>query len=117
MDTKANAECQLNKSENNITQVCHESAVLYFCPETEDIVVIPAQDAGDFETHYLEMLGCVDEFHQANHVYSTAVEKYGQQRQQAGADMDTLTAEVVAAETTLEKKGSVAGKTQRGRNQ
>lgn len=104
MDTKANAECQLNKSENNITQVCHESAVLYFRPETEDIVVIPAQDAGDFETHYLEMLGCVDEFHQANHVYSTAVEKYGQQRQQAGADMDTLTAEVVAAETTLEKK-------------
>ncbi|AVE76336.1 hypothetical protein [Klebsiella michiganensis] len=104
MDTKANAECQLKKSENNITQVCHESGVLYFRPETEEIIVVPAQDAGDFETHCLEMLGCVDEFHQANRAYSTAVEKYGQQRQQAGVDIDSLTAEVVAAENTLEKK-------------
>ncbi|EOV6158930.1 hypothetical protein [Enterobacter ludwigii] len=104
MDTKANAECQLSKSENNITQVCHESGVLYFRPETEEIIVVPAQDAGDFETHCLEMMGHVDEFHQANHAYSSAVEKYGLQRQQAGIDIDSLIAEVVAAETTLEKK-------------
>src|SRR5699024_1546410 len=58
----------------------------------------------DFETHCLEMLGRVDEFHQANHAYSVAVEKYGLQRQQAGVDIDSLVAEVVAAETSLEKK-------------
>lgn len=104
MGTKANAECQLNKSDNNITQASHESGVLYFRPETEEIIVVPAQDAGDFETHCLEMLGRVDEFHQANYAYSAAVEKYGQQRQQADADIDSLTAEVVVAETTLEKK-------------
>ncbi|GAB0878961.1 hypothetical protein ZA09F31_44290 [Escherichia coli] len=104
MDIKADAECQLNKSEANIIQVCHESGMLYFRPETEEIIVVPAEDAGDFETHCLEMLGRVDEFHQANHAYSVAVEKYGLQRQQAGVDIDSLVAEVVAAETSLEKK-------------
>ena len=104
MDAKANAECQLNKSEDNIAKACHESGILYFRPETEEIIVVPAQDAGDFETHCLELLGHVDEFHQANHAYSAAVENYGRQKQQAGADIDSLTADIVAAEMTLEKK-------------
>ncbi|HEM0129378.1 TPA: ATPase, partial [Escherichia coli] len=90
MDIKADAECQLNKSEDNIIQVCHESGMLYFRPETEEIIVVPEEDAGDFETHCLDMLGRVDEFHQANHAYSAAVEKYGLQRQQAGVDNDSL---------------------------
>lgn len=104
MDTNAKAVCQLNKSENNITQVCHESGVLYFRPETEEIIVIPAQDAGDFESHCLDMLESVDEFHQADHAYSSAIEKYGVQRQQTGTDTDAQAAEVVAAENTLEEK-------------
>ncbi|GLR10601.1 ATPase [Mixta theicola] len=101
---KANAECQLNKADNNITKVCHESGLLYFRPETEEIIVVPPQDAGDFESHCLDMLGRVDEFHQANHAYSAALEKYGQQRQQPGTNIDSPAAEVVAAENTLEKK-------------
>lgn len=101
---KANAECQLNKAEGNITKVCHESGLLYFRPETEEIIVVPAKDAGDFESHCLDMLGRVDEFHQANHAYSAAVEKFGQQRAQPAARVDSQAAAVVAAETTLEKK-------------
>lgn len=104
MDTKANAACQLNKSDNNMTRVCHESGILYFRPETEEIIVVPLQDAGDFESHCLDMLGSVDEFHQANHAYSAAIENYGQQKKQPGMDIESQAAEVVAAETTLEKK-------------
>lgn len=104
MDTNENAECQLSKEENNITQVCHESGMLYFRPETEDIIVVPSQDAGDFESHCLDMLGRVDEFHRANHAYSVAIEKYGRQKQQPGADIDSQAAAVAVAESTLEKK-------------
>lgn len=100
----ADAECQLNKSENNIVQVCHESGVLYFRPETEEIIVVPALDAGDFETHCLDMLGRVDEYHQASHAYSTAIEKYGQQRQLPGVSTEPQAAEVIAAELLLENK-------------
>ncbi|MBH1928636.1 ATPase [Serratia rubidaea] len=106
MDTKnkANAECQLNKSDSNITKVCHGSGMLYFRPETEEIIVVPSQEAGEFEAHCLDMMGHVDEFHQANHVYSAAIEKYGQQKQQPGVNLDSQAAEVVAAENDLEKK-------------
>ncbi|MFI8415940.1 ATPase [Serratia sp. NPDC078593] len=106
MDTinKPDAECQLNKSDDNVTQVCHESGILYFRPETEEIIVVPAHEAGEFETHCLDMLGRVDEFHQAKQTYSAAIEKYGLQRQQPGADISSQAAEVVAAENTLEKK-------------
>ncbi len=105
MDTKANAECQLNKSDNNITKAHHESGILYFRPETEEIIVVPAEDAGEFESHCLEMMKCVDEFHQANHAYSTAIEQYGLQRQKPGMnDTQSQAKEVVAAETALDKK-------------
>lgn len=105
MDTKANAECQLNKSDNNITKAHHESGILYFRPETEEIIVVPAQDAGEFESHCLEMMKCVDEFHQAKHAYSTAIEQYGLQRQKPGMnDTQSQVKEVVAAETALDKK-------------
>lgn len=101
---KADAECLLNKTENNITQVCHESGVLYFRPETEEIIVIPSQEAGDFEAHCLDMAGCVDDFHQANQAYSAAIEKYGLQRAQPGGNAEPQAAEVVAAENELENK-------------
>jgi hypothetical protein len=104
MDTNANGECQLNQSDNNITQVCRESGVLYFRPETQEIVIVLAQEAGDFESHCLDMLRRVDEFHQASHAYSAAIEKYGQQRQQPDTDIDAQAAGVVAAECALEKK-------------
>jgi hypothetical protein len=105
METKAAAECQLNKSDDNVIKAYHESGMLYFRPQTEEVIVVEAQDAGEFESHCLEMMKCVDEFHQANHAYSAAIEKYGLQRQKPGMhDTDAQAAEVFAAETALDKK-------------
>lgn len=108
MDTKnkADGECWLNKSDDNIVKVYHKSGMLYFRPETEEIIVVPPQEAGDFEAHCLDMLGHVDEFHKANDAYSAALEKYRQQRQEPGMMLNAEPgeAEVIAAENEREKK-------------
>lgn len=109
MDTKdsAKAQCQLNKSDNNIEPALHESGMLYFRPETEEIIFVPQSEAGEFENHWRDMLARVDHFHQANHAYSAAIEEYGQQKMRPGItqlDLDAQVKNVVEAETALDKK-------------
>ncbi|MDR3432721.1 MAG: ATPase [Rouxiella aceris] len=71
------AEGQIAKNESHAVVAYHESGQLYFKPDTEELIIIPDSEAGEFENHWRELLTCVDQFHQAGEYYSSSLEQYG----------------------------------------
>jgi len=71
------AEGQLNKSENSAVQVEHESTLIYFQPDTEELVLLAESASHEFDEHWTDLLLCVDDHHKANENYSSLIEKYG----------------------------------------
>ncbi|MDI9220486.1 ATPase [Pantoea sp. EA-12] len=71
------AEGQLNKSENSVVQVEHESSLIYFRPDTEELVLLAESASHEFDEHWTDLLLCVDNHHKANENYSSLIEKYG----------------------------------------
>lgn len=70
------AEGQLNKSENSAVQVEHESTLIYFQPDSEELVFLAESAGGEFDQHWSELLLCVDTIHQADEQYQSLIEKY-----------------------------------------
>lgn len=71
------AEGQLNKAENSVVQAEHTTPLVYFKPDSQELVLLAETVSGDFDTHWREMALCVDDFHKANEHYSSMIEQYG----------------------------------------
>ncbi|WP_255485549.1 ATPase [Cronobacter sp. JZ38] len=71
------AQNTLSKSDGNIVNAYHASAVVYFRPDTEELVVLTEDACDDFDRHWGELLAAVNDVHEAGKAYSSAVENYG----------------------------------------
>ncbi|CAG8870528.1 hypothetical protein PS627_04028 [Pseudomonas fluorescens] len=97
------AESKTSKMDSEVI-VHHQSAQCYFRPDTEEFVFVADDEAGNFETHWREMLTSMDAFHTARARYCSALEMYAQgmqpgfQSPAAGREEDP----VEAAERELE---------------
>lgn len=67
----------LSKQKNNIVVVSHASSNVYFRPDTEEVILLSDDVAGEFNTHCAQLMTCMDDMHHAGELYSTAVERYG----------------------------------------
>lgn len=92
--------------QNSVTPVEHQSVQCYFRPDTEEFVFIAGQQAGAFEQHWQDMLLGMDDYHQANADYLTALERYEQAAARPGlSGLDEPQQKAVtAAEAELAKK-------------
>ncbi len=92
--------------QNTVTPVEHQSVQCYFRPDTEEFVFIDAKQAGAFEQHWQGMLVGMDDYHQANADYLTALERYEQSGAQPGlSGLDEPQQKAVtAAEAELAKR-------------
>lgn len=93
--------------QNAVTQVHHQSVQCYFRPDTEELVFIADDQAGAFEQHWQGMLVGMDDYHQANAGYASALERYTQAYAQPGVSALAIEAQlmaVITAEDQLEKK-------------
>ncbi|OWP49776.1 ATPase [Pseudomonas nitroreducens] len=100
------AEGQTNKSDPVIL-AHHEAQQMYFCPQTEELIFLADSEAGPFEQHWRDMLTRMDEYHQANGEYSSALEHYAQaytQGNQPATELDKRLKAVDAAEQALQTK-------------
>lgn len=73
----AAAEGTLNKRSKSQVVVAYKATQLYFRPETFEFIIVPEDDAGEFEAHGMDMCKAVDDLHQANLGVTNAVERYG----------------------------------------
>ncbi|CAG8863305.1 hypothetical protein PS627_00241 [Pseudomonas fluorescens] len=102
-DSTPEAQSTTSKLDSEVI-VHHQSAQCYFRPDTEEFVFVADDEAGNFETHWREMLTSMDAFHTARAHYSSALEMYAQgmqpgiQSPAAGREEDP----VEAAERELE---------------
>lgn len=71
------AEGQLNKKDGSAVVVQHESANIYYRPDTGELVFLAGDITGDFEKHWSDLLISMNAMHQTGEKYSMAVEKYG----------------------------------------
>ncbi|HEY4317366.1 MAG TPA: hypothetical protein VGN04_07175 [Herbaspirillum sp.] len=62
-----------NTTHQSRVPVPHQSTQLYFRPETGELLLVPNNDALDFENHGREMCKAVDDLHRANMGMSDAV--------------------------------------------
>lgn len=102
IDNKPAAEGQISK-QDPVIPAHYESAQIYFCPQTEELILLSDSEAGPFEQHWRDMLTRMDEYHQASEEYSSALEHYGV----TGSFGESTTAgaqAITEAEKKLEKK-------------
>ncbi|MFK8332311.1 hypothetical protein M2D63_020110 [Pseudomonas sp. BJa5] len=90
-----------------VTQVLHQSVQCYFRPDTEELVFVADDQAGAFEQHWQGMLVDMDDYHQANAGYTSALQRYTQAYAQPGGSALAIEAQlmaVITAEDQLEKQ-------------
>ena len=71
------AEGTLNKKEESAVVAHHESTLIYFSAEKEDLILLNEKIAFDLEQHAKKLMILVDEVHKAKEIYSSAIEAYG----------------------------------------
>lgn len=71
------AQNTLSKKDQNTTDVYHESANVYFHPETEELIILSPDVSGAFDKHWGDLLNGVNDVHTASASYSSVVQKYG----------------------------------------
>lgn len=100
------AEGQLNKTENSVVQAEHTTPLVYFKPDTEELVLLAETESALFDNHWRDMALCVDEHHKANAHYSSMIEQYGLLFSQPDKKDQLTAAEqaVIDAEKALEEK-------------
>ncbi|UVJ46133.1 hypothetical protein NVV94_11660 [Pseudomonas sp. LS1212] len=99
------AESQISKQGCTVVAY-HESVQCYFRPGTEELVFIADCQAGEFETHWRDMMIRMDEFHQAKANYSSVLEHYARAAAEAALsppDAENHHKAVTTAESELEK--------------
>lgn len=102
--SKPDAEGKISKHDPVIV-AHHQSAQMYFCPQTEELILLSDSEAGPFEQHWRDMLTRMDDYHQANGQYSTALERYATaytKGDQPAAEVQKRLQAVTAAEKELE---------------
>jgi hypothetical protein len=100
------AEGQISKKDP-VIPAHHQSTQMYFCTQTEELIFLADSEAGPFEQHWRDMLTRMDDYHQANGEYSTALEYYAQaytRGDQPATEVDKRLKAVSAAEEALQKK-------------
>lgn len=105
-NNKPVSQGQLDKKENNIITVEHESVDTYFITGTQELILLTAEASKELDEHAREIMTCVDEHHKASENYSAALENYGKvySQPEKSAQLDDLEKEVVAAEKILQEK-------------
>lgn len=105
-NNKPVSQGQLDKKENNIITVEHESVDTYFITGTQELILLTAEASKQLDEHAREIMTCVDEHHKASENYSAALENYGKvySQPEKSAELDNLENEVVAAEKILQEK-------------
>ena len=73
----AAAEGTLNTRSKSQVVVAYRATQLYFRPETFEFIIVPEDEAGEFEAHGMDMCKAVADLHQANLGVTNAVERYG----------------------------------------
>ncbi|WP_168194470.1 ATPase [Leclercia sp. W17] len=71
------AQNTLSKKDGNAVDVYHTSAIVYFRPDTEELIILAEDVCDDFDRHWGELLAAVNDVHEAGEAYSSAVESYG----------------------------------------
>ena len=104
-NNKPVSQGQLDKKENNIITVEHESVDTYFITGTQELILLTAEASKQLDEHAREIMTCVDEHHKASENYSVALENYGKvySQPEKSAELDNLENEVVAAEKILQE--------------
>jgi hypothetical protein len=105
-------EGQLNTKRDSQVVVHYKPTQLYFRPETGELLLIPVEDAGEFEVHGKEMCKAVDDLHLANSALSDAISHYAEQyeapdprnRSSAKSIVETARKRLDQANTALHEK-------------
>lgn len=104
-DSKPLAENRLGKH-GPVVDVPRSALSCYFRPDTEEFIFLSAKEAGAFENHWRGMAHGMNQFHQAQARYSSALEHYDQCVKAAVSmlQMDKSLNAIDAAEAELEKE-------------
>jgi len=65
------AEGTLNKKEESAVVAHHESTLIYFSAEKEDLILLNEKIAFDLEQHAKKLMILVDKVHKAKEIYSS----------------------------------------------
>ncbi|WP_155018832.1 ATPase [Enterobacter hormaechei] len=100
------AEGTLNKKEGSSVVAHHESTLIYFSTENEELILLNEKIASALDEHSRNLMVLVDEVHKANEIYSAAIEAYGKvlSHPDRAAELTSLEAKVSEAEQKLADK-------------
>ncbi|ALZ96290.1 MULTISPECIES: hypothetical protein [Enterobacteriaceae] len=100
------AEGTLNKKEESAVVAHHESTLIYFSAEKEDLILLNEKIAFDLEQHAKKLMILVDKVHKAKEIYSSAIEAYGKMMSHPDrvAELPQLEANISEAEKKLADK-------------
>ena len=100
------AEWTLNKKEGSSVVAHHESTLIYFSTENEELILLNEKIASALDDHARNLMMLVDEVHKANEIYSAAIEAYGKvlSHPDRAAELTSLEAKVSEAEQKLADK-------------
>ena len=100
------AEGTLNKKEGSSVVAHHESTLIYFSTENEELILLNEKIASALDDHARNLMMLVDEVHKANEIYSAAIEAYGKvlSHPDRAAELTSLEAKVSEAEQKLADK-------------
>lgn len=100
------AEGTLNRKDGSSVIAHHESTLIYFSTEKEELILLNEKIASDLDDHARNLMILVDKVHNANKVYSAAIEAYGKALSHPDrvAELASLEAKVSEAEQKLADK-------------
>lgn len=100
------AEGTLNKKEGSSVIAHHESTLIYFSTEKEELILLNEKLAADLDDHAKKLMVMVDEVHKANKIYSSTIEAYRkvQPYPDRVSELTLLEAKVAEAEQKLADK-------------
>lgn len=100
------AEGTLNKKEGSSVIAHHESTLIYFSAEKEELILLNEKLAADLDDHAKKLMVMVDEVHKANKIYSSTIEAYRkvQPYPDRVSELTLIEAKVAEAEQKLADK-------------
>ncbi|MCG8159164.1 ATPase [Brenneria goodwinii] len=103
MSAKPAAQSQLDKKENNVTQVEHASTNLFYQPETGNLICVKPEASAEFEKEWRQMMKLVDDQAKSSEVYSAMLQLYGEKYKQNSefSDLGELEKQVTEAEEKM----------------
>ncbi|MEC5321544.1 ATPase [Brenneria populi subsp. brevivirga] len=103
MSANPAAQSQLDKKENNVTQVEHTSTNLFYQPETGNLICVKPEASAEFEKEWRQMMNLVDDQAKSSEIYSALLQQYGEKYKQnsATAELSDLEKQVTEAEEKM----------------